>query len=91
MPKMEHLDSTMHEETPTNDRRWLPVGAEVVAGGVSFRLWAPRRRRIQVVLVDEQGDERARHALQAHDDGYFTGVVEEAQAGDWYWFLVDDE
>jgi maltooligosyltrehalose trehalohydrolase len=58
---------------------------------VSFRVWAPRRRRIQVILVDEQGDERARQELEPHDDGYFAGLIESAQPGNWYWFLVDDE
>ena len=32
-------------------RRRLPVGAEVAtAGGVHFRIWAPRSTRVQVVL-----------------------------------------
>jgi maltooligosyltrehalose trehalohydrolase len=92
MPKMELGTLTRPSKIVTpSDHRAIPIGAEVVAGGVSFRVWAPRRRRIQVILVDEQGDERARHELEPHDDGYFAGLIESAQPGNWYWFLVDDE
>ncbi len=30
--------------------RSLPIGAEVRGGGVHFRVWAPKRRRVEVVL-----------------------------------------
>jgi maltooligosyltrehalose trehalohydrolase len=72
-------------------KRSLPVGAEVLAGGVHFRVWAPRRKRIQVALVDVNGGELARHPLHAEDNGYFSGLVADAGAGSVYWMLVDDE
>ena len=62
------------------------MGAEPVEGGVSFRVWAPRRKRVQVVLVDEQGDERHRQALDADELGYFSGTIAEAEPGDLYWY-----
>jgi 1,4-alpha-glucan branching enzyme len=31
-------------------RRRLPVGAELTDSGVHFRVWAPARRRVHVVI-----------------------------------------
>ena len=36
--------------------RRLPVGAEVQAsGGVHFRVWAPRRKRVEIMLEQDVG------------------------------------
>ena len=38
--------------SPGAARRRLPVGAEVMpGGGVQFRVWAPARRRVEVVFA----------------------------------------
>ncbi|HYO23359.1 MAG TPA: malto-oligosyltrehalose trehalohydrolase [Lacipirellulaceae bacterium] len=71
--------------------RSTPAGAEAGPDGVDFRVWAPRRKRVQVVLVDRNGDECSRHDLQAEEQGYFAGLVPHAKAGDLYWFVLDDE
>jgi maltooligosyltrehalose trehalohydrolase len=71
---------------PGNDRRRLPVGAEVrPGGGVHFRIWAPKRQRVEVVVepggrlvLDREGEE-----------GYCSGFVAEAAAGSRYYFLLD--
>jgi maltooligosyltrehalose trehalohydrolase len=71
------------------------VGAEVLAGGgVSFRVWAPKWRRVEVVFEPRHGGERERGALsplalEPEPDGYFSGVAEEARAGDLYRFRLD--
>ena len=50
--------------------RRLPVGAEALpGGGVHFRVWAPRRRRVAVVF--EGGPDAVE--LAAEGDGYFSG------------------
>ena len=72
--------------------RWrrLPIGAErSVDGGVHFRVWAPRRKRVTVVL----GHERDRGAvpLAAEGTGYFAGVSAEAGVGTLYRFRLDDD
>jgi maltooligosyltrehalose trehalohydrolase len=64
--------------------RRLPVGAEVVPEGVHFRVWAPKRRRVEVVF--EQG--RALE-LEPEEGGYFSGIAEEARAGALYKFRLD--
>jgi maltooligosyltrehalose trehalohydrolase len=67
--------------------RRLPIGAEIVPPeGVHFRVWAPRRRRVEVVL----GSKRDRVvALKSESDGYFSGTVSIAGAGDLYWYRLD--
>jgi len=71
--------------------RRLPVGAECApGGGVHFRVWAPRRRRVAVVLADGAGIERER-ALARDDDGYFSGLAPEARPGSLYRFRLDDD
>jgi maltooligosyltrehalose trehalohydrolase len=68
----------------TQPRR-LPVGAEVLpGGGVHFRVWAPGRRRVEVVLPD-----RGSVLLDAEADGYFSGRAAAAAAGDRYRFRLD--
>ncbi|GLC28079.1 malto-oligosyltrehalose trehalohydrolase [Roseisolibacter agri] len=75
--------------------RRLPVGAELAPeGGAHFRVWAPERARVTVVL--EPGDERGaargvaqEFALEREDDGYFSGHVADARAGTRYRYRLD--
>ncbi len=70
----------------TMDRR-LPVGAEVAGGGVHFRVWAPQRRRIEVVF--EGGP--AGVALAPEGDGYFSALAAAARPGMLYRYRLDDD
>jgi maltooligosyltrehalose trehalohydrolase len=68
-------------------RRRLPVGAEVQpSGGVHFRVWAPRRRRVEVVLADGAAAE-----LSAEGNGYFSAFVAGAGEGSLYRYRLDGE
>ena len=71
----------------------LPVGAEVLpAGGVHFRVWAPRRQRVEVVperAEDARDDDLESVALDAEGGGYFSGTVVGARAGTLYRFRFD--
>jgi maltooligosyltrehalose trehalohydrolase len=69
----------------------MPVGAEVVDGGVLFRVWAPRRKRMHVVLVDADGAEREKIELEEDVDGYFSVLAPSARPGDLYWYQCDDQ
>jgi maltooligosyltrehalose trehalohydrolase len=65
--------------------RRYPIGAEILpGGGVEFRVWAPARRQVEVVL--EGGDATA---LAAEPGGYFSGAVAEARHGSRYRFRLD--
>jgi maltooligosyltrehalose trehalohydrolase len=74
---------------PVAARRRYPVGAEVAADGVRFRVWAPRRRRVAVVFEPEC--RQSELPLEAEGDGYFAGFAPQAQAGMRYRFRLDDE
>ena len=37
----------------SSDLKAMPVGAEVGPDGVRFRVWAPRRTRVQVICDDD--------------------------------------
>ncbi len=79
-------------ETPVRShagRRRLPIGAEAIAGGgVSFRLWAPRRKRVEVCFED---DAVQPVLLNAEPDGYFSGYSPDAKAGMKYRYRLDEE
>ena len=67
--------------------RRLPVGAEVVSGeGVQFRVWAPERRQVEVVL---EGTTSEGWPLEAEADGYFSSLVPQVLAGQRYRYRLD--
>ncbi|MDP9000185.1 MAG: malto-oligosyltrehalose trehalohydrolase, partial [Myxococcota bacterium] len=74
----------MTEQRHEGQRRRLLVGAEVVEGGTHFRVWAPRRRSVEVVMDDD-----CAHALHAEGKGYFSGLAEGVRAGACYRFRLD--
>jgi maltooligosyltrehalose trehalohydrolase len=68
----------------------LPVGAEVLPGGVLFRVWAPKRRSI--VLVLEQKSERPKHLeLKPESHGYFSVLVAGVPPGCRYSYRLDGD
>jgi maltooligosyltrehalose trehalohydrolase len=77
--------------------RRLPVGAEVRPGGVHFRVWAPDKERVQVVLEGAAHGTPSRadaiagraHVLSREADGYFSGWVTDAGPGTLYRYRVD--
>ena len=54
-------------------QRRMPMGAEPAGGGVHFRVWAPRRKRVSVVLEGSRA-----LSLEPEGNGYFSSVVESA-------------
>src|SRR5688572_8679827 len=71
--------------------RRLPVGAEVAAGGVQFRVWAPAHPRVTVVI--ESGRAAGEHLLEREpdSDGYFSARVTGAAAGDRYRYRLGEK
>lgn len=68
-------------------RRRMPIGAEPAAGGgIHFRVWAPRRTHVEVVLENQ---EPHTSGLAAEPNGYFSGHVPLAQVGSKYRFRLD--
>ncbi len=76
----------------TQRRRWLPVGAEPLPeGGVHFRVWAPRRRRVQVALEGEREGGPRPLELDPEGNGYFSGELPVAGPGTPYRYRLDLE
>ncbi|HEX3531028.1 MAG TPA: malto-oligosyltrehalose trehalohydrolase [Thermoanaerobaculia bacterium] len=66
------------------------IGAEAVSNGVHFRVWAPKRRSVEVVLTGKDGDQAERTVpLTAERNGYFSGLAAGAGAGDLYRYRLD--
>jgi maltooligosyltrehalose trehalohydrolase len=65
----------------------LPLGASVNGDGVRFRVWAPRRSRVDVVI---EGRDRV-VPLAAETGGYFAGTVSGIGAGARYRYRLDGE
>lgn len=70
---------------------WTPrLGAWPEHGVVTFRVWAPTRTR--VALVVNPGLASARHRLLTRaDDGTFSGAFDDVSAGDLYAYVLDGE
>jgi len=64
-------------------RRRRSIGAEVVDGGVSFRVWAPAHEKVAVVIDDRD------YPLDREPNGYFSGLVKSAKAGTRYKFRLE--
>src|SRR5262245_54450542 len=75
-------------------RRRLPIGAEIQpAGGVHFRVWAPKRSEVEVVFsASTRGDpcEGESLRLKCEAGGYFSGFAPAAGPGTRYRFRLDD-
>src|SRR3569623_939334 len=75
--------------------RRLFIGAEVLAGGVHFRVWAPRRQQVEVVVDCEPtgGGQlvQVSQSLKPEPGGFFSTYVERAKVGDLYRFRLDGE
>jgi maltooligosyltrehalose trehalohydrolase len=62
--------------------RRFPIGAEVVEGGVHFRVWAPASERVLVQLGKEVSMSVVEEfKLEPEPDGYHSGLVRAAEAG----------
>ena len=75
-------------EIPDPAQRRLPVGAELRAQGVHFRVWAEGRGSVEVLLEQSQPESAM---LTAEGDGYFSGMVPGLKAGARYWLRLDGE
>jgi maltooligosyltrehalose trehalohydrolase len=59
-------------------------GPKLTEDGVSFRLWAPAAKRVDLVLDQS-------HAMQRTDGGWYVADVPGLKAGARYKFRIDDE
>jgi maltooligosyltrehalose trehalohydrolase len=73
-----------------NLQRRYPIGAELQPNGSThFRVWAPRPKKVEVLLEAGPGAP-ATVQLKQQEDGYFAGLVPQAADGTRYRFRLDD-
>ncbi len=63
--------------------RRYPIGAELIANGrTHFRIWAPKVKRLSLVLEDGSAPKAKRtfHPLDREEGGYFSGQPKREQA-----------
>jgi len=64
--------------------RRYPIGAELAAQGVHFRVWAPAAEQLTLAIEGER-----EITLEPEAGGYFSGLVEGLGAGARYRFRLD--
>ena len=65
----------------------LPLGATPLGGGVAFRVWAPHAESVAAV-GDFNGWDGHADPLARGEGGVWSGLVEEARAGDEYQYRI---
>ncbi|MBE2284600.1 MAG: malto-oligosyltrehalose trehalohydrolase [Prosthecobacter sp.] len=66
-----------------------PQGADVVSSGVRYRIWAPEKQRIEVIVQPADGGAERTLSLEPEPDGYHCGSDPAGRAGDRYRYVVD--
>jgi len=76
-------------------KKLLPVGAEVRSdGGVFFRVWAPRRGRVEAIVGNSHGESNQQSftiELRPEENGYFSDHAAEASPGMTYRYRLDGD
>ena len=70
--------ATQHQQETLN-----PFGAEITPGGVRFRLWAPKAKRVDLLLGTDF------LPMDAQGEGWYELVEPRARAGSLYKFRID--
>jgi maltooligosyltrehalose trehalohydrolase len=62
----------------------MRFGPQITPEGITFRLWAPAAKRVDLVLD-------RRHPMQAQPDGWYEATITGARAGTRYQYRIDGE
>ncbi len=72
--------------------RRYAIGAESAPdGGANFRVWAPGKQQLRLVLCEATGRDLAEVEMVNDDNGYFATHVDDVAAGDLYGFRIDQQ
>ncbi len=66
----------------------LPQGAEIVEGGVRYRIWAPDKGRVEVEVENADSHKHEIVPLLLDASGFFEGIHHGGGAGDTYKFRL---
>jgi maltooligosyltrehalose trehalohydrolase len=81
-------DVNTDPSSSTRERRF-PIGAELLGLDASFRVWAPSRTQVRV-LLHQTGQPRVEE-LKQEPGGYWSCLAHQVGAGQHYSYLLDDE
>jgi maltooligosyltrehalose trehalohydrolase len=70
-------------------RSLRPQGAELIPEGVHYRIWAPEKQHLEVLIHPSHGATERTLLLVADADGFHAGVDVLGRAGDRYQYLVE--
>lgn len=76
--------------TLTDYHRTLP-GAHCVENAVNFRVWAPEREVVRLVLVEPNGRQRREIEVPRAADGFHCIQLDDVRNGDLYFYKLDDD
>jgi maltooligosyltrehalose trehalohydrolase len=81
----------MHRKTKTLPAwRRLPIGVELnPAGGAHARVWAPKRKSVELVTYDARGAVASTTPLETEADGYYSADIRDLGPGGLYKFRLD--
>lgn len=76
--------------------RRFPVGVERLEKGMHFRVWAPERKTVRLVMSSRNEDlarvpPSIEVELQAEGNGYFSALLPDVGVGTLYRYLLDDD
>ena len=59
--------------------------------GAAFRVWAPERKRIELVVIDSDGREQRTLPLSREAEGYFSAHAADVTEGALYFYRIDND
>ena len=65
------------------------IGANLSGENVHFRVWAPERHSVTLVLENGEGAETSSHAMKKDAEGFFRVTVPLSRAGSFYRYQLD--
>ncbi|MGZ4980006.1 MAG: malto-oligosyltrehalose trehalohydrolase [Methylobacter sp.] len=76
--------------------RRFPVGVERLEKGMHFRVWAPERKTVKLIMSSKSEDlahvpPSIKVELQAEGNGYFSALLPDVGVGTLYRYLLDDD
>lgn len=76
---------------PAMKGKYKHCGPLVDDEGTAFRVWAPERKRIELVLIDSDGHGQRMLPLNRDADGYFSAHAAKVTADALYFYRIDND
>lgn len=67
------------------------IGANLIGENVHFRVWAPEKRSVTLVLENGSGVKTSSYAMKKDKDGFFSDTVPISKAGSLYRYQLDND